>query len=84
MTKVKRTYNLSPATVAAVRELAGRIASTQDAVIERSVEELRRRMRDLEHTRLWAEAAEDPEFVREMEEIFNEFEADDRAAWTLG
>lgn len=84
MAKVKRTYNLSPGTVAAVRELAGVVAPTQDAVIERSVHELRRRVRDAEHTKLWAEAAQDAEFRREMEEIFSEFEADDRAAWELG
>jgi hypothetical protein len=83
MKRVKRTYNLSPETVLTVRELAdeAHVAPTQDAVVERAIQSLARQVRDREHTRQFAACAQDPEFVREMEEIGAEFEHDDRAAW---
>ncbi len=86
MKRVKRTYNLSPETVLTVRELADQahVAPTQDAVVERAIQSLARRVRDREHARRFAACAQDPEFVGEMEEIAAEFEQDDRAAWARG
>ena len=82
--RVKKTYNLDPETVDLVRSMVGSVADTQDAVVVRSVRAMARRLRDREHSRLWAEAASDPEFQREMRGLFEEFEADDRAAWEVG
>lgn len=84
MDKVKRTYSLSAGTVATVRSLAAQAGVTQDAIVERSVDALRRRMRDAEHTAQWAAAARDPEFNAEMDAILAAFEADDAAAWAAG
>ena len=65
--RVKRTYNLSEATVRHVRELAGDhgAAKSQDAVVELAVDRLFSQMRDLEEAGKWAEAAHDPEFRAE-------------------
>ena len=83
--RVKRTYNLRPATVETVRRLVeAEVAPTQDALVERAVRDLDRELRDQEHTRLWAEAARDPEFRAEMDHLWAEFAADDRRAWELG
>jgi len=82
--RAKRTYNLDPGIIELVRAMVGTVADTQDGVIERSVRAMARRMRDLEHTRLWAQAAESPEFQREMQAIFTGFESDDRDAWSQG
>ncbi len=81
--RTKRTYNLSASTVATVKELAGeyRIASSQDAVIEMAVERLARSVRDERHAAAWADAARDPEFVRENEQLAREFAAAERDAW---
>ncbi len=86
MAKMKRTYNLSSTTVGLVRHLAeeAKVAPTQDAVVERAIQALARRVRDEEHTRQFASCALDPEFQRELEEIAADFEADDRASWALG
>lgn len=82
MVKVKRTYNLRPDTVETVRRLAeANVGPTQDAVVERAVRELARRLRNDAHTRLWAEAGRDSVFQAEMHELWDAFEADDRAAW---
>jgi hypothetical protein len=46
--RVKRTYNLAPATIRRVKEMAEEygVAPSQDAVIELAVDELGRRLRD--------------------------------------
>jgi hypothetical protein len=81
MTKVKRTYNLRPGTVATVRRLAeAHVAPSQDSVVDQAVRDLARRVRDAEHTRLWKEAAGDPGFQEEMRRLWAEFESEDRAA----
>jgi hypothetical protein len=69
--KQKRTYNLTPATVRAVRELADdyHAAPTQDGVIELAVDELKRRIRDGEEAAVWERAAADPAFRVEAEAI---------------
>ena len=47
--RIKRTYNLSQETVAAVKRLAEieHVAATQDAVVEWAVAELSRQLRDV-------------------------------------
>lgn len=84
MAKVKRTYNLRPDVVAAVRLLADKhVAPSQDGVIELAVRDLARRTRDAEHARRWATAVHDPEFQAEVEEIWAGFASDDADAWTV-
>lgn len=83
MAKKKRTYNLTPTTIGLVRSLVDEagLAPTQDALVERAILSLGRRVRDREHARQFLACARDPEFQREIVEIGAEFEADDRAAW---
>jgi hypothetical protein len=81
--RVKRTYNLTPATVRRVREMVERydVASTQDAVIELAVDELERHLRDLREAAAWEEAATDPSFRREIEELAGAYRSADRETW---
>lgn len=81
--KEKRTYNLTPATVRAVRELADEYhaAPTQDAVVELAVAELARRLRDEQEARVWEEANSDPDFIGEAQEIENAYRGADRETW---
>ncbi len=82
--RVKRTYNLRPATVDTVSRLVeAQVAPTQDALVERAVRDLGRAFRDDLHTRLWTQAGQDPEFQVEMQEIWEVLAADDRLAWGL-
>jgi hypothetical protein len=82
---VKRTYNLRPATVDTVRRLVdAQVAPTQDALVERAVRDLARQFRDELHTRLWAQAGQDPGFQAEMQEIWEGLAADDGLAWGPG
>jgi hypothetical protein len=76
--RTKRTYSLRPETVTRVRELAARYGSSQDAVVDRAVDELDRTARDEAEARAWADAAEDPEFRRENAEIAAAFDERDR------
>jgi len=82
-TKEKRTYNLTPATVRAVRELADEYhaAPTQDAVVELAVAELGRRLRDADEARAWEAAATDPEFIGEAQELEDAYRGADRETW---
>ena len=79
--RVKRTYNLSEATVRRVRELAGEygLAKSQDGVVELAVERLYSAAREQEEAEQWASAARDPEFRAEMAAIATAF--GDGAAW---
>lgn len=81
--RLKRTYNLSAATVRTVKELAGeyRVATSQDAVVELAVEELRRRVREAAEAALWERAATDPEFRAESAGIAAEFGTADAETW---
>lgn len=81
--KIKRTYNISPESVATVKRLVDeeRIAPTQDAVVEQAIQELARRLRDAGDARLWGSAARDPEFVAEARDIDAFFAEDDVRAW---
>jgi predicted transcriptional regulator len=76
--RTKRTYSLRPETVARVRELAARYGSSQDAVVDRAIDELERGRRDEDETEAWARAAEDPEFRRESAEVAATFDEADR------
>lgn len=82
-TKQKRTYNLTAATVHAVRELADEYhaAPTQDAVVELAVSELARRLRDEAESVAWDAAAADPTFRAEAEEIEDAYRGADRETW---
>ena len=81
--KVKRTYNLAPATVRRVRELTEdyAVASSQDAVIELAVDELDRRLRDAREGEAWAAAAADPDFQAEVADIAAAYQAADEETW---
>ncbi len=82
-TKVKRTYNLAPATVRRVRELTEdyAVASSQDAVIELAVDELDRRLRDAREGEAWAAAAADPDFQAEVADIAAAYATSDDETW---
>jgi hypothetical protein len=82
-TRVKRTYNLAPGTVHAVREMAERyrVASSQDAVIELAVSELERRLRDDSDAAAWERAAADPEFTAEAAGLAGAYRSADRETW---
>jgi hypothetical protein len=82
-TKEKRTYNLTAATVRAVRELADEYhaAPTQDAVIELAVDELQRRLRDAAETSAWETASGDAAFTGEAREVEEAFATADRETW---
>src|SRR5438477_12576230 len=79
--RVKRTYNLRPATVDTVRRLVeARVAPTQDALVERAVRDLAREIRDELHSQIWTQAGQDPEFQAEMREVWDGLADDDRTA----
>ncbi len=82
-TRVKRTYNLDPRTVHRVREMAERygVASSQDAVIELAVDELERRMREQREADAWQQAAADPQFRAQSDELEAAYGAADRETW---
>lgn len=82
-TKVKRTYNLEPATVRRVRELTETygVASSQDAVIELAVDELDRRLRDAREADAWAAAAVDPDYRSEVADVSAAFAGADAETW---
>lgn len=81
--RVKRTYNLSAATVRAVQKLAGeyRVARSQDAVVELAVDELQRRLRDAEEAALWANAATDPAFRADADAIDADLPVTSQETW---
>ena len=83
MARVKRTYNLAPATVRRVREMAERyhLATSQDAVVELAVDELGRRLLEAQEADAWAAAASDPLFVAETEKTEGAYRAADRETW---
>ena len=82
-TKEKRTYNLAPATIRAVRELADeyQAAPTQDAVVELAVAELARRLGDEQEASAWEAASAHAEFASEAQEIEDAYRGADRETW---
>ncbi|MGI8999355.1 MAG: hypothetical protein ACR2GO_06575 [Candidatus Limnocylindria bacterium] len=81
--RVKRTYNLPPATVKRVREMAQRygVAASQDAVVELAVDELERRLREEREAGAWEHAAADPAFRAEADELDTAYRASDGETW---
>jgi len=81
--RVKRTYNLPPATVRRVREMAEQygVAASQDAVVELAVDELGRRLREVREAAAWETAAADPAFVSEAQELEAGYRSADRETW---
>lgn len=81
--RIKRTYNLSPETIATVKRLVEveHLESTQDALVERAIAELNRLVRDAHDARLWSEAAEDEAFRTELRQIDEDLPPDDLAKW---
>lgn len=81
--RVRRTYNLSPEVVAAVKRMVdeGKVAPSQDALVERALRRYARVVRDRAHAQRWAEAASDPAFRAETADLLTGFESEDRAAW---
>lgn len=81
--RTKRTYNLSPATVKRVREMAERygVAASQDAVIELAVDELERRLRDEREAAAWEDAATDEGFKAEADDLERAYRSADRETW---
>lgn len=81
--RTKRTYNLSPATVRRVREMAERygVAHSQDAVIELAVDELERRLREEREAAAWEAAATDADFRAEADDLEAAYRPADRETW---
>lgn len=82
-TRVKRTYNLAPRTVHAVRELSDRygVAPSQDAVVELAIDELQRYVREREESVTWERAAVDPAFQAESQALEETYRAADVETW---
>jgi len=83
MLKTKRTYNLSPQTIATVQTLVAErgIAPTQDALVELAVDELARHVREADEAEAWAAAASDPEFAAEVDALEALYRTADRETW---
>lgn len=81
--RTKRTYNLTPATIRRVREIAERYGSgaTQDSVVEHAVERLYLEEQGRAERDLWAKAATDPEFIGEARDLADRY--DDPDAWPV-
>ena len=74
----KVTFSLDQEVIEALRTaVASGAATSQNALVERAlwseIKELRRR----ERRRLWEQAARDPRFLKDLEEISEDFEAAD-------
>jgi hypothetical protein len=63
--KIKRTYNLSSDTVAAVKRLVEEEhrAPSQDALVEQAIREYARLLQDAADAALWAQAADSSSHV---------------------
>jgi hypothetical protein len=80
---MKRTYNLSPETVATVKRLAeiDHLAATQDAVVDYAIAELSRRLRDTQDARIWSAAGDDDTLRHELRDSEADLPAANLAAW---
>jgi hypothetical protein len=81
--KAKRTYNLSRRTIETVQTLVAErgVAPTQDALVELAVDELARHVRETDEADAWAEAAADPEFTAEAEDVEAAYRTADAETW---
>lgn len=80
---MKRTYNLDADVVAVVRrevEEAGS-APSQDAFVAAAILNWARELREAREALRWAEAALDPQFTAEAQELERGLASEDRAAW---
>lgn len=84
-TKTKRTYSLSPTTVAAVKYLVEKqhAAPSQDALVDQAIRDYARRLQDAEEARLWSQASADATFQQEAAELDTGFATDDQRAWDI-
>lgn len=57
------------------------VAASQDGVIEVAVDELDRRLRDERESAVWEEAASDPGFRAEADELDAAYRSADRETW---
>ncbi|MGH2358682.1 MAG: hypothetical protein ACRDGJ_11870 [Candidatus Limnocylindria bacterium] len=66
-----------------MREMAERygVAASQDGVIELAIDELERRLRDEREAAAWEEAALDPAFRDDVDELEDAFRTADRETW---
>jgi hypothetical protein len=58
-----------------------RLAPSQDGVIELAVDELERRLRDEREADAWQDAASDPTFRTETDDIQEAYRTADRETW---
>ena len=80
---IKRTYNLSPETVATVKRLADveHVAATQDAVVEYAIAEISRQLRDAQDAQCWSAARADDQLQQEVRQIDADLPAADLTRW---
>ena len=73
--RTKRTYNLSPATIGHVRELAEHydLARSQHGIVELAMGRLYLEVRAREEAATWETAGQDPEFKAVMRVIARDF-----------
>lgn len=57
------------------------VAASQDAVIELAVDELERRLTDEREAAVWEDAAADPLFRAEAEDLEDAYRVADRETW---
>ena len=71
----KRTYRLTERAQSRVREMAGHysVAGSQDAVVELAVDRLFREVESTAEALRWEEAASDPDFRAEAEDLARAF-----------
>lgn len=73
--KIKKSWNLPVEVVQQVRDLVEvhHAAPTQDALVARAIQEFARQLQEEIDTRLWADAARDPEFIAQSAQLDREF-----------
>ena len=81
--KIKRTYNLSAASIATVKRLVevDGVASSQDALVEQEIAEFDRLIRDANDAQAWSQAAHDQELRAEIRQINVDLPDDGLADW---
>jgi Arc/MetJ-type ribon-helix-helix transcriptional regulator len=82
----KATFNLSPSVLAELeRAVTAGAAPSKNAFVERALEAALEEHRREERRHAWAEARQDPLFLRDLEEVQAAFRtADAESAWSIG